>query len=143
MAYFKFTKAILNEERIDLYNYGKMERDFTYIDDLIEGIRYLIDCIPNSSTTDLAIDSISPVAPFRLVNIGNSKPIKLLDFVRAIETASGKKANINLMPIQAGEVVSTWANNSLIKSLTQFQGNTDINTGIYKFVEWYRKYYNI
>jgi UDP-glucuronate 4-epimerase len=145
MGYFKFTKAIINEEKIDIYNYGNMQRDFTYIDDLIEGIRYLIECIPNKNEvlTNHEIDSLSPVAPFRLVNIGNSNPINLMDFVRAIENAIGKKAKTNLIPMQPGDVVSTWADNKLIKSMTKYQGNTNINEGMRKFVKWYRDYYNV
>lgn len=145
MGYFKFTKAIINDEKIDVYNYGNMQRDFTYIDDLIEGIQYLIECIPNKNEvlTKHDIDSLSPVAPFRLVNIGNSNPINLMDFIYAIEDATGKKAKTNLMPMQPGDVISTWADNKLIKSITKYQGNTNINDGIRNFVKWYRNYYNV
>jgi len=145
MGYFKFTKAIINEEKIDIYNYGNMQRDFTYIDDLIEGIQYLIECIPNNNKVlnNHGIDSLSPVAPFRLVNIGSSNPINLMDFVCAIEKATGKKAKTNLKPMQPGDVASTWADNKLIKSLTKYQGNTNINDGMRKFVKWYRDYYNV
>ena len=145
MGYFKFTKAIINDEKIDVYNYGNMQRDFTYIDDLIEGIQYLIECIPNKNEVLInhEIDSLSPVAPFRLVNIGNSNPINLMDFIYAIENATGKKAKTNLMPMQPGDVISTWADNKLIKSITKYQGNTNINDGMRKFVKWYRNYYNV
>ena len=121
MALFKFTKGILEETPIDIYNNGEMSRDFTYIDDLVRGIRLLIDAVPNrpESLADVAEgDSLSPVAPFRIVNIGNSDKVRLLNYIEAIEDALGKKAIRNYMPMQTGDVPATWANADLLKSLT-------------------------
>ena len=147
MALFKFTKAILSGEPIDVYNHGNMSRDFTYIDDLVYGMRLLIDVIPESdalvgvSRTD--VDSISQVAPFRVVNIGNSKPAQLLDFIVAIEKSIGIEALKNLMPMQPGDVPATWADTSLLENLTDYRPNTDLSVGVQNFVSWYRKYYNV
>ena len=147
MALFKFTKAILNNEEIDVYNFGDMSRDFTYIDDLVTGIRLLLDAIPlKASTQELTFnkfDNTSAVAPFRVVNIGNSKPEKLSDFISAIEKSLGMTAKQNLMPMQLGDVPSTWADTSLIESLTGYKPNTDIVCGVEKFIRWYRDYYQI
>ena len=145
MALFKFTKAILNGDPVDVYNHGDMSRDFTYIDDLVRGMRLLIDAIPRD--TDLlvenprAVDSKSQVAPFRVVNIGNSKPTKLLDFIIAIEDSIGIEAVKNLMPMQAGDVPETWADISLLEALTGYKPNTDLSTGVQNFVAWYYEYY--
>lgn len=147
MAPFKFTKAIFNDQPIDVYNYGDMSRDFTYIDDLINGIRLLIDVIPVISNADKSYigldDSKSAVAAFRAVNIGNSRPEKLLDFIEAIEKATGKKAVRNLMPIQPGDVLATWADTSLLESLTGYKPKTNLLEGTEKLVSWYRGYYNV
>ena len=147
MALFKFTKAILNGEPIDVYNYGDMSRDFTYIDDLVDGMRLLIDAIPTrvsvSETTAQTADSNSRVAPFRVVNIGNSKPAQLLDFISAIEKSIGNKAVQNLLPMQAGDVPATWADTSLLEELTGYKPKTDLLTGVQKFIAWYREYYNV
>ena len=147
MALFKFTKAILNSDPIDVYNQGDMRRDFTYIDDLVEGMRLLIDAIPDASNSLVdnsgILDSKSYVAPFRVVNIGNSKPTQLLDFVGAFEKSIGIKAVKNLMPMQAGDVPATWADTLLLEKLTGYKPNTDLLTGVQKFVAWYREYYNV
>ena len=145
MALFKFTKAILNGDAIDVFNHGNMSRDFTYIDDLVNSMRCLIDVIPEASDVSeegfYGQDSKSPVAPFRVVNIGNSKPTNLIDFIVAIEEAIGIKAVKNLMPMQAGDVPATWADTDLLKRLTGYSARTDTRTGIRRFVEWYRKHY--
>ena len=145
MALFKFTKAILNGDPIDVYNYGDMSRDFTYIDDLVHGMRLLIDAIPinpdQSEKNSVTKDSKSKVAPFRVVNIGNSQPSKLLDFIVAIEKSIGKKSVQNLMPMQAGDVPATWADTSLLEALTNYRLTTDVLTGVQSFVSWYIKYY--
>ena len=144
MALFKFTKAILNGDPIDVYNYGDMSRDFTYIDDLVNGIRELIDATPEIKDLrkdTFSQDSKSEVAPFRIVNIGNSQPSQLLDFIIAIEQAVGIKAIKNLMPMQAGDVPATWADTSLLAELTGYKPRTDLDTGVQRFVEWYRSYY--
>ncbi|MDC3363324.1 SDR family NAD(P)-dependent oxidoreductase [Planktomarina temperata] len=147
MALFKFTKAILNGDPIDVYNHGDMSRDFTFIDDLVNGIRLLIDANPrNSDVSRKSIrneDSKSKVAPFRAVNIGNSQPYKLLDFITAIENSIGIEAVKNLMPMQSGDVPATWADTSLLEELTGYKPCTDIPTGVEKFVRWYQEYYNV
>ena len=147
MAPFKFTKAIFDNQKIDVYNYGDMSRDFTYIDDLIYGIRLLIDAIPVDTYTEKSLfssyDSKSIVASYRVVNIGNSKPEQLLDFIEAIEKAVGRKAIRNLMPMQRGDVLTTWADTSLLERLTGYTPKTDLLEGTEKFVRWYRDYYNV
>ena len=146
MALFKFTKAILNGEKIDVFNHGKLTRDFTYIDDIVEGIRLLIDVIPRLERLEpnkFEDDNISPVAPFRVINIGNSKPEKLIDFIEAIEISLGMKADKNFLPMQPGDVASTWADTKLFEKLTRYKTTTDIQTGVSNFVAWYRKFYNV
>jgi UDP-glucuronate 4-epimerase len=145
MALFKFTKAILNGDAIDVFNHGDMSRDFTYIDDLVNGMRLLINTIPEYVDKPEAkadgTDSKSHVAPFRVVNIGNSKPQQLLDFIRAIEESLGIKAVKNLMPMQSGDVPATWADTTLLEMLTGYVPTTDIATGVQNFVSWYVKYH--
>ena len=143
MALFKFVTAILNDKPIDIYNNGDMYRDFTYVDDLVHGIKLLIDKPPTSSDNNLEKDGHSSVAPFRIVNIGNSNKVSLLDFIEAIEVNLGKKANRNYMPMQVGDVRSTWADTSLLKNLTDYCPQTNFKDGIANFVKWYRKYYNV
>ena len=145
MALFKFTKAILSGEPIDVYNSGNLKRDFTYIDDLVYAIKLLVDKVPARPLDGMVPggDSLSPVAPFRSINIGNSSPVELADFIKAIEGAVGKKAILNYMPMQAGDVEATWAETSLLKKLTGYTPKTQVNTGVAEFVAWYKKYYNI
>lgn len=143
MALFKFTKAILRGDFIDVYNHGDMKRDFTYIDDLVEAIRLLIDARPDSDDSGLRRDSKSPVAPWRIVNIGNSEAVQLTDFITAIEAATGRAANRNLMPMQPGDVPATWADAGLLRSLTGYAPTTSIGEGVQKFVDWYREYYQV
>jgi UDP-glucuronate 4-epimerase len=144
MALFKFTKAILDNKPIDVYNYGDMRRDFTYIDDLVEAIILLIDSAPKrpvGSDTAIKNESLSPVAPWRVVNIGNSEPVQLTEFIEAVETAIGRKATRNLMPMQAGDVPATWADATLLRDLTGYKPQTPVTVGVARFVEWYRDYY--
>ena len=143
MALFKFTKGIIEGNPIDIYNNGAMSRDFTYVDDLVNGIRGLIDAVPCIGKNCGPSDSLSRVAPFRIVNIGNSQQIPLLDFIDAIENEVGKSANRNYMPMQTGDVPATHANTALLKRLTGFQPKTDYKLGVKKFVEWYREYFEI
>jgi UDP-glucuronate 4-epimerase len=146
MALFKFTRAILQGEPIDVYNHGDMMRDFTYIDDLVDGIRLLIDAIPARPATPDAIapgDSLSPVAPFRIVNIGNGAPTKLLAFIEAIEAATGHPANKTFMDMQPGDVPATWADGQLLRDLTGYAPKTDLKAGVAQFVAWYRDYYGV
>ena len=143
MALFKFTKSILEGKKIDIYNKGNLYRDFTYIDDVVNGVLSLIKKIPkykkNSSLN--RIDSLSSVAPFRIVNIGNSKKVRLLDFIKAIENSLGKKAIRNYMPMQKGDVFMTLANTKLLKKITGFIPKTNYKEGVRKFIEWYLDYY--
>jgi UDP-glucuronate 4-epimerase len=144
MALFKFTKGILENTPIDIYNNGKMYRDFTYVEDLVHSIKLLINVIPASPKDERTIikgDSLSEVAPYRIVNIGNSEKVCLMEFIDAIESELGKKAIRNYMEMQIGDVPATWADASLLKSLTGFQPNTDIKIGVKKFIDWYKKYY--
>lgn len=146
MALFKFTRGILNGEPIDIYNHGQMWRDFTYVSDLVRGIRLLIDAVPQrpESADDIPEwDSLSPAAPFRVVNIGNSDKVRLEDFVDAIEQECGKPAIRNYMDLQKGDVPATWADASLLRELTGFAPQTDVREGIRQFVAWYREYYNV
>ncbi len=144
MALFKFTKAILQGDEIDVYNHGDMSRDFTYIDDLVQGIRLLIDTAPVRPAAAEEIedgDSLSAVAPYRVVNIGNGEPVKLLDFIKAIEASLGMEAKKNFMDMQPGDVPATWAQADLLKSLTGYTPKTSVPEGVASFVEWYRDYY--
>ena len=142
MALFKFTRAILAGEPIEVYNHGEMQRDFTYVDDLIEGIVRLIGVVPGTEPVSAA-DSLSPVAPWRTVNIGNGAPVRLLDFVEAIEGALGKHAIKRLVPMQPGDVPATWADATLIRDLVGHLPRTDIAEGVRRFVAWYREYYQV
>lgn len=140
MAYFKFTRAILQGQPIDVYNHGQMRRDFTYIDDLVGGIMGLVAAIPGDTPVS-EDDSLSPVAPFRVVNIGANAPVALMDFIGAIETACGHAAVKNMLPMQAGDVKATWAETRLLKALTGERQQTPLQTGVNRFVDWYRDYY--
>lgn len=145
LALYKFVDAILEDRPIDIYNHGDMYRDFTYVDDLVRAIRLLIDAAPETpdQRTDVpALDSISPVAPFRVVNIGNSEKVRLLDFVDAIEESLDKKAIRNYMPMQMGDVPATWADASLLQHLTGYRPQTAFKDGIDRFVSWFREYYD-
>ena len=143
LAFYKFVAAILEDRPIDIYNHGEMYRDFTYVDDLVRAIRLLLDTVPVRPADGIVPegDSLSPVAPFRVVNIGNSDKVRLLDFVDAIEDCLGKKAIRNYMPMQMGDVPATWADASLLQRLTGYRPQTHFRDGIAKFVEWYRDYY--
>lgn len=146
MALFKFTKGIIEGSPIDIYNNGEMWRDFTYVDDLVRGIEGLIYAIPqrpDGFNEVPSTDSLSAVAPFRVVNIGNSDKVRLLDFIEAIEEEVGKKAVRNYLPMQQGDVPATWANASLLQALTGHRPSTSVRDGIKHFVAWYREYYNV
>ncbi len=146
MALFKFTKGILEDTPIDIYNHGDMYRDFTYVDDLVRGIRLLIDTPPvrPSAPEDvLEGDSLSPVAPYRVVNIGNSDKVRLMDFIEAIENEIGKPAIRNYMDMQTGDVPATWANAELLQTLTGYRPQTNVREGVKLFVAWYRDYYTV
>ena len=137
MALFKFTRAILKGESIDIYNGGEMARDFTYVEDLVEGIRRLIAVAPGTVSAG-PMDSLSPVAPFRAVNIGNAAPVPLMEFVAAIERATGRVAEKNFLPMQAGDVPRTWASDELLRALVGGIPRTPLDEGVGNFVRWYR-----
>jgi UDP-glucuronate 4-epimerase len=143
MALFIFTKAIVEGKPIDVYNHGKMKRDFTYIDDIVEGIVRLVPNIPtgNAAWNGMKPDAASSFAPYRLYNIGNNKPVELLRFIEVIEEKIGKKAVKNLLPIQEGDVPETFADvDDLIRDV-DFKPATPIEVGVGNFIDWYREYY--
>lgn len=144
LALYKFVDAMLAGRPIDIYNHGEMYRDFTYVDDLVRAIGLLIDAVPRRPASRDEIppyDSLSPVAPFRIVNIGNSDKVRLLDFIDAIEDKLGITAQRNYMGMQTGDVPATWADCTLLQKLTGYQPQTDFRDGIGRFVDWFRDYY--
>ena len=147
MALFKFTKAILRDQPIDVYNNGNMRRDFTFISDLINAIELLISAVPprkvNSKKEHSKIDSKSPIAPFRVINIGNSCSVPLMEFIEAIEEALSKKAIKNFLPIQAGDVPETLADTALLSEITGYKPSTNVKDGVKLFVDWYREYHKM
>ena len=143
MALFKFTKGILENKKIDIYNNGKMYRDFTYIDDIVNGINLLIKKPPAIKQKNrYKDDSLSSVAPFRVLNIGNTKKVYLLNFIKEIEKELGKKAIRNYMPLQKGDVKQTLSDTNLLKRITKYNPKTNYKTGIKNFLNWYQEYYN-
>ena len=146
MALFKFAAALFRGAPIDLYNHGNMKRDFTYVDDVIEAMWRLSSHVPSQTEgrgKTLAEDRLSPVAPFRIINIGNGTPVGLMDFVTAIEEATGIKAQCNFMDMQQGDVPLTYADTSLLSHLTGFKPQTPIKEGVRQFVAWYREYFGV
>jgi UDP-glucuronate 4-epimerase len=148
MALFKFTRAMLAGQPIEVYNHGDMWRDFTYVDDLVRAIALLIATPPaapaqRSGSAPIAGDTLSPVAPWRVVNIGNSNQVRLLDFVEAIEAELGLRANRHYLPLQTGDVPATWADCGLLERLTGYRPQTPIRHGVAEFVSWYRGYYAV
>ncbi|CUR53607.1 NAD dependent epimerase/dehydratase family protein [Serratia symbiotica] len=143
MALFKFTKAILEGKNIDIYNYGKMYRDFTYIDDIIEVIFRLQKIIPSIHSNDIINDKslINNLVPYNIYNIGNRNPIKLIKFVNILENELGIHAQKNMLPIQPGDVINTHADTSKLYNIINFEPTIDIKKGIKFFVDWYRKFY--
>ncbi len=145
MALFKFTKAIVNDEEIDVYNHGNMMRDFTYVDDIVEAISRLVKkpAQPNPEWSGANPDPSSSYAPYKIYNIGNNSPVRLMEFVEAIENKLGKKAKKNYMDLQPGDVPETYANvDDLFKNI-DFKPETTIQDGINQFVDWYIDYYSI
>lgn len=146
MAPFKFTRAILQGEPIDVYGHGQMFRDFTYVTDLVRAIRLLMEKVPERPAPGAPIpegDSLSPVAPWRVVNIGNGEKVALGEFIAAIEKATGRTAVRNLVEMQKGDVQATWADNSLLARLTGYRPETGIEAGMAAFVAWYREHYGV
>jgi UDP-glucuronate 4-epimerase len=144
MALFKFTRGIIEGTPIDIFNHGRMERDFTYVDDLVEAIARLVHCAPSHGVDPVLTDSedsLSPVAPFRVVNIGCGRPIGLMAFIAEIEKSVGKLAVRNLLPMQPGDVPSTFASVDLLERLTGYKPSTSVAVGVRAFVDWYRSAY--
>jgi UDP-glucuronate 4-epimerase len=143
MAYFSFTKAILDGRPIDIFNHGMMKRDFTYIDDIIEGVVRVMEHVPlpNPLWNAKAPDSATSQAPYRIYNIGNNNPVELGRFIEVLEERLGKKAEKNLLPMQPGDVLSTCADVADLAEAVGFRPGTDIEDGIARFVDWYREYY--
>jgi len=143
MAYFNFTKKILEGKKINIFNKGKMWRDYTYIDDIVYGILKLLNKPPSlNSKKKYKNDSLSPVAPFRVLNIGNTKKIYLLDFINTLENELGKKIKRNYLPMQQGDVKLTLSDSTLLKKITGYNPKTNYKIGIKKFIKWYKSYYN-
>ena len=148
MALFKFTKALLAGESIDVYNNGHMQRDFTYIDDIVEGIVRTVDRVATADSTWSADTHTAPpdrsgIAPFRIYNIGRGQPVPLLEFISTLETCLGVKAHLNLVPMQPGDVAATCADTTALYHDTGYRPSVSIATGVAHFVEWYRDYYNV
>ncbi|MDR2417011.1 MAG: NAD-dependent epimerase/dehydratase family protein, partial [Holosporales bacterium] len=144
MALFKFTKAILEDQPIDIYNNGKMKRDFTYIDDIVEGVAKAGKSPPSISlgASEDSSDK-SPVAPYRIYNIGNSAPVDLMDYVHAIEKALNKKAVYVMLPLQPGDVPATYADTTALQQDFSYCPQTSVADGVARFVAWYRDFYNV
>ncbi len=144
MALFLFTKAMLEGKPIQVFNEGNMRRDFTYVDDIVEGVVRVIDNPPAGNTfwTGKCPDPATSKDPYRIYNIGNSSPVNLMDFIRAIESAVGKKAEIEYLPMQPGDVPVTWADVSDLESELGYKPNTSVKTGVKRFIEWYIAYTN-
>jgi UDP-glucuronate 4-epimerase len=145
MAPFLFTKCILNDKPINVFNYGKMRRDFTYVDDIVEGVIRVIDHTPagDPNWTGAVPDPSCSKGPYKIYNIGNSRPVELMDFIEAIEKCLGKQAQKNMMPIQPGDVPATWADVSDLVEDLGYKPNTSIETGVERFIAWYKDFYNI
>lgn len=143
MALFKFTKAVVNDETIDVYNHGKMMRDFTYVDDIVEAISRLIKkpARPNPDWSGDNPDPSSSYAPYKIYNIGNNSPVRLMEFVEAIENKLGKPAKKNYMDLQPGDVPETYANVDDLYRDIDFKPQTSIQDGVNKFIDWYVEYY--
>lgn len=143
MALFKFVKATLAGEAIDVYGYGDMQRDFTFVEDLVESIIRLVDTPPVEGAPVSPVDSLAPGAPYRVVNIGGGKPVALLDYIGAVEKCLGIPVKRNLMPMQKGDVPATFAGAELLETLTGYKPSTSVDEGVRRFVEWYREYYRV
>lgn len=143
MALFKFTKAILAGEPIDVYNNGNLSRDFTFIDDIVEGIIRISDIIPQADPENRSLSPAQSSAPYRLYNIGNGQPVKLTDFIAALEKSLGKKAIKNFLPMQAGDVYTTWADTEDLFKVTGYRPQVSIEQGVQAFVDWYQSYYRL
>lgn len=143
MALFLFTRAILEDKPIDVFNHGRMTRDFTYIDDIVEGVVRVLDklAVPSPEFDSMSPDPGTSSAPYRVFNIGNNRPTSLMDYIGALELTLGKVADKNYLPLQAGDVPATAASTDLLEAWVGFRPNTPVNVGVARFVEWYRAYY--
>ncbi len=144
MALFKFTKAIINGESIDIYNQGDMQRDFTYIDDIVEGVMRIKDVIPGPNN-DWSVEQGTPAtssAPYRVYNIGHGSPVKLMDFVQALEKALGVEAKKKMLPMQPGDVYITYADTEDLFNITHYRPQVDVERGVANFVDWYKTFYS-
>ncbi len=146
MAFFKFADAIINDRPIEIYNEGRMTRDFTYVRDIVQGIAAVLDVLP---TPDESWDPYNPspassgVAPYRIFNIGNSEPVELMRYIEVLEECIGRTANKTYLPMQPGDVVSTWADCSALSEATGYYPHTSIEEGLANFVAWYKRYYSV
>ena len=145
MALFKFTKAILDEKPIDVFNNGNHTRDFTYIDDIVEGIVKTLDnpTTGNKNWNSKNPDPATSIAPWQIFNIGNNQPVQLMDYIRALEKTLGKKAKINFLPLQPGDVQDTYANVDNLKQKFNYKPSTSVINGVTNFIEWYKDYYQV
>jgi UDP-glucuronate 4-epimerase len=143
MALFKFTRAIIAGQPIQLFNGGNMARDFTYIDDIADAILRVAERPPqeNPAWDAMRMDPATSSAPWRMLNIGSNRPVQLIDYVRALEKALGKKAQIEFLPMQSGDVPATHADVSELEALTDFRPVIPVETGVGRFVAWYREFY--
>ena len=145
MALFKFTKSILEDKPIDVYNFGKHTRDFTFINDIVDGVIKTLDNVAtiNHNWKSDNPDPATSKAPWRIYNIGNNKPVKLMDYIYALEKTLGKKANINFLPLQPGDVADTFANTDNLETNFNYKPSTSVKDGVNKFVHWFRHYYKL
>ena len=145
MALFKFTKSIIAEETIPVFNFGKHRRDFTYIDDIVEGVKRVLDepATPNLNWSGDSPDPGSSSVPWRLYNIGNSSPVELLDYIRAIEEVLNKKAKLELLPLQLGDVPDTYADIQDLERKFDYRPSVSVKDGVKRFVQWYREFYKV
>jgi len=145
MALFKFTKGILEGDPIPVFNHGKMIRDFTYIDDIVEGVVRVIDrpASPNPDWSGKTPDSATSYAPYRIYNIGNNQPVELMRYIEVLEQSLGKKAKMEMLPMQDGDVPETYANTENLENDVGFRPRTSVEHGIAKFVEWYKSYHRV
>jgi UDP-glucuronate 4-epimerase len=145
MALWLFTDAILAGRAIDVFNHGQMRRDFTYIDDIVEGVVRVADCtpVPNADWSPLTPDPASSFAPYRIYNIGNNQPVELMRLIAVLEEKLGKKAQLNFLPMQPGDVPETYADVSELMRNVGFRPSTPIETGVGRFVDWYRGYHGV
>jgi len=140
MAMFKFTRAVLEGQPLEVFNHGDMSRDFTYIDDIVEGIARVLDTVPQPrGTSDVTTDTRS--APYALYNIGHGSPVSLMEFIRAIERATGMEAKLEMQPMQPGDVPRTWADTEALLAATGYRPSIGVDEGVARFVEWYKRYF--